>query len=239
MILIIPDVHGRTFWSLPCKNLIKDVDKVIFLGDYVDPYPDESTPTKTITQLKRIIEFRDKHPDKVILLLGNHDYFYISDLYRKSFRHWSRHDYEHDKDIMKIFKDNIKKFQIAWQCNNKKYGKVLFTHAGINKNFEEICGLDADEINEFFLNGKSETGIPNVMELTTVSWYRGGDETYGSPIWADVREHLNNPVTKCFQIFGHTYCTKIISNEHFAMLDVGKSAFILNENGITPYDEVY
>lgn len=33
-ILIIPDVHGRTFW----KYAIDKYDKVIFLGDYLDPY---------------------------------------------------------------------------------------------------------------------------------------------------------------------------------------------------------
>ena len=34
-ILIIPDIHGRTFW----KECIKcECDEIIFLGDYLDPY---------------------------------------------------------------------------------------------------------------------------------------------------------------------------------------------------------
>lgn len=36
-ILIIPDVHGRTFWKYAIDNIDK-YDKVIFLGDYLDPY---------------------------------------------------------------------------------------------------------------------------------------------------------------------------------------------------------
>ena len=36
-ILIIPDIHGRDFWIEPCKH-IDEFDKVIFLGDYHDPY---------------------------------------------------------------------------------------------------------------------------------------------------------------------------------------------------------
>ena len=37
-ILIIPDIHGRTFWKDACS---KWEGKVIFLGDYLDPYSDE------------------------------------------------------------------------------------------------------------------------------------------------------------------------------------------------------
>ena len=37
--LIIPDIHCRKFWR---ESINEDkVDKVIFLGDYLDPYPDE------------------------------------------------------------------------------------------------------------------------------------------------------------------------------------------------------
>ena len=39
-ILIIPDIHGRSFWIEPCSH-IDEFDKVIFLGDYHDPYPFE------------------------------------------------------------------------------------------------------------------------------------------------------------------------------------------------------
>ena len=36
-ILILPDIHGRTFWKKPCENP-KEFDLIIFLGDYLDPY---------------------------------------------------------------------------------------------------------------------------------------------------------------------------------------------------------
>ena len=34
-ILIIPDVHGRTFWESALKS--GDYEKIVFLGDYTDP----------------------------------------------------------------------------------------------------------------------------------------------------------------------------------------------------------
>ena len=37
-ILIIPDVHGRTFW----RDAVEAAGEmpIVFLGDYLDPYPD-------------------------------------------------------------------------------------------------------------------------------------------------------------------------------------------------------
>ena len=40
-ILVIPDVHGRLFWKAPMKKYLDAVDRVVFLGDYLDPYEGE------------------------------------------------------------------------------------------------------------------------------------------------------------------------------------------------------
>ena len=68
-ILIIPDVHGRTFWR-KAKELVKQYQKIIFLGDYLDPYSYEGiNPDMAFIEFKEIIEFKKKYPKKVILLL--------------------------------------------------------------------------------------------------------------------------------------------------------------------------
>ena len=36
--LIIPDVHGRSFWKKAIKKHFDECDHVVFLGDYIDPY---------------------------------------------------------------------------------------------------------------------------------------------------------------------------------------------------------
>ena len=68
-IVIVPDVHGRDFWK---KVLNTEADKIIFLGDYLDHYPDESTNEHDIENFKEIIQFKKDNSDKVTLLLGNH-----------------------------------------------------------------------------------------------------------------------------------------------------------------------
>ena len=80
-ILIIPDVHGRPFWHY-AEEHGEDFDKIIFLGDYVDPYSEEHiSPLDALNEFKVILDFYEAHPDKVVLLLGNHDLHYYSSHY--------------------------------------------------------------------------------------------------------------------------------------------------------------
>lgn len=234
-LIVVPDVHGRSFWRDPIEH-IKDFDNIIFLGDYVDPYEDEDISRQDAIQvLKDIIELKSLYPDKVILLLGNHDCQYIFDEYVNVLPAKSRFDWENYKEIGYIYKSNIDKFQIAWECENKEYGKrLLFTHAGVTNRFKDVCGLNANEINNFFLK-EDTNGVPNTALLATISWYRGGPSMTGSPIWADVREHIKSQVPQVFQVFGHTYCADAVIYKHFAMLDRGDSCFILDDNGIRKY----
>lgn len=230
-VLIVPDVHGRSFWREPFLKKDK-FDKVIFLGDYTDPYYGEATDEDALQVLKDIIQFKKDNFDKCILLIGNHDCPYIWKEYGAALgSYWCRHDYQNHKEISKLFNDNIDLFQIAWECDNKKYGKVLFTHAGVTSSYEKICGLTAEGINNFFLN-ESTNNIPNVAGLAGVSYLRGGNLKEGSPVWADVNEHIMNQIPQVFQIFGHTYSTKPVIMEHFAMLDIGKKCYLLSDSGI-------
>lgn len=84
-ILIIPDVHGRKFWRRAIERGLKEnVDKIIFLGDYGDPYGSEEISHKdALMELEDIIQFQENNPNKVVLLLGNHDAHYLN----RSFLH--------------------------------------------------------------------------------------------------------------------------------------------------------
>ena len=76
-LILIPDVHGRTFWKEPVRKHIDDYDKVVFLGDYLDSYPDEwkdveHTREDDINNMLEIIDLKAKYKEKVVLLKGNH-----------------------------------------------------------------------------------------------------------------------------------------------------------------------
>ena len=92
-VLIIPDVHGRDFWREAISR--EEFDKVVFLGDYTDPYFGESTDEKALQGLKDILDYKKNNLDNCILLIGNHDAPYEWDEYGRALgSYWCRHDYK-------------------------------------------------------------------------------------------------------------------------------------------------
>lgn len=239
-IIIVPDVHGRTFWR-KCKNLINSVDKIIFLGDYLDPYIDIDGifPHEALTEFKEILEFKKNYPDKVILLLGNHDLHYWPQ-YKNI---WGcRRDNANFDDISYLFISNINLFQISY-----KIDKYLFTHAGVQQGWlDTINGKKKVRITTAFKLDK-EYNIDNLNDLLydchdalwMISRERGGRDLYGSCVWADIYEHLSyfrDPLLNYYQIFSHSYYYPTLSeyykDEHLAMLDCAK-LFKLENDVIT------
>lgn len=74
-ILILPDIHGRPFWKKAVEKYKNEVDKIVFLGDYLDPYVWEGITRKNaIRNFEEIIDYKINNKDKVVLLLGNHKF---------------------------------------------------------------------------------------------------------------------------------------------------------------------
>ena len=76
-ILILGDIHGRSFWKEPCNNW---EGKIVFLGDYHDPYGEyvgeEPNKDESLVNLGELVEFVEnkRHTSDVICLLGNHKF---------------------------------------------------------------------------------------------------------------------------------------------------------------------
>lgn len=228
-ILIVPDIHGRTFWH-EAKNRIGEVDKVVFLGDYVDPYGFEGISKQhAIDNLKDIIEFAKDNADKVVLLLGNHCLHYIYDIFKKH-ASGGRIDTAHYFQIRQMYLDNINLFKLAHetQDNNTKY---LFSHAGVcldwYANYQHYIGnLNAENLNKLL---DTDYGISSLCDIGHSRW---GNALVGSIVWADVDDHSIGETIGYYQIFGHTQqeSTEIIT-DNYACLDVRK-CFLLNNGKI-------
>lgn len=190
-ILIVPDVHGRSFWH-KAEELVNDVDKIVFLGDYLDPYEHEGiTFDMALEEFEKILEFKDKYNDKVILLIGNHDCHYIS----TSFMDCSRLNYLKRQDIHELYMKHIDKFSLVWECD-----KWLFSHAGVHQEWMELYKFTIDDLKDF--KTFREENFPS---LACLSFYRGGYHRIGSCVWADIRESLNHKLLEGYHhIVGHT-----------------------------------
>lgn len=194
-IIIVPDVHGRSFWK-KIKH-VKDTP-IIFLGDYLDPYGHEGISNeKAIENFKEIIEFA-KENSNVVLLYGNHcvysynnvlDYMYYS----------SRYDHDHAVEAFKLYDENRELFKYAHQIDN-----ILFTHAGVTTKWiqaMELEGIVNEENIAHYLNTYGDEA-----KMFLPGMYRGG-WGYGSPLWADLQEMYHWSAfadTDLIQIIGHT-----------------------------------
>lgn len=242
--IIIPDVHGRDFWKEAVKG--HEDEKIIFLGDYTDPYAYEGiTKEKCFESLKEIIAFKKEHPDNVILLLGNHDLGYLYGFAPKC-----RFDYENCETIKSLFFDNKKLFQITYSIyvNGIRY---LFSHSGVipkwyrwhqkNEEWREI--ETTEEIPDTINNMFQEHTEHICYWLSDVSPERGGSEYrhsgVGSCIWGGISEIYNylrddreEQFENTIQIFGHTQLTyNPIVERGMVCLDVRRGFIFDEESG--------
>ena len=200
--IIIPDVDGRDFWRWAVAHR-KEEDSVIFLGDYLDPYEDEWIYwSDAYKGLLDIIELKRTNPDKVVLLLGNHDLHYLFPMV-----HGSRYNEYQAEKIRKTFMDNMDCFQMAAECeiDGKRY---LFTHAGVNKVWAEkhadlfgpVEKITAETFNDLMFKDEFVEALGDISKL------RWGSDPAGSMVWADVEEFewREARLPNVIQVFGHT-----------------------------------
>ena len=231
-LLVIPDIHCRTFWKEAVEKYKDEVDRIIFLGDMLDPYPwecatDGITRKSGIKNFEEIIEFKSQNKDKVILLLGNHDLAY----WNKRFSPKIRFDSSNAYHITEDFLSHKSLFQLAHEetINNKRY---LFTHAGV---MQAWYGQHKDLIGELTTENLNKLKDFNggIEILTQISRLRGGWDWVGSMVWSDFdeREFSKGDFDGIYQVFGHTQQMEHpIITPTWACLDCRK-AFILDDSG--------
>lgn len=248
-LLVIPDIHCRKFWRECISNNVGIVNKVIFLGDYLDPYPEEIKlnpelmevssfydSQKALSMLNDIISLKKNEPDKYILLLGNHTCSYVWSKFNAA----SRTDYKNWEKYHKFFSQNLEYFNLVWIEENN-----IFSHAGITEGWAEEFlyhymeydeGAELEKSSIVFETARvlKDTPLENfnkyyVKAISNISYWRNGDSQFGSCEWADIREHfdisnVSDIIPKgengIYQVFGHTQLKQDpIINNKFACLD--------------------
>lgn len=213
-ILIVPDVHGRAFWHRALE-LVDQVDQIVFLGDYLDPYSHEGISFDlALEEFNKILEFKKEYPDLVTLLVGNHDMHYIIE----DFMDCSRRNTDMLDQLHKLYNSNLDLFDLIHIEDD-----WLFSHAGVYKDW-----MDKYEFTLEDLNLKTFLGS-HWPALEDLSWYRGGYNSVGSCVWADLRESLKNELLPGYkQVVGHTQLNeKPYITDKIACIDV-RRCFILD-----------
>jgi hypothetical protein len=197
-IVVVGDLHGKECWK---KIDASRYDKVIFLGDYVDDNSVEDE--RMVKNLEDIVRFHSMFPNKVVLLLGNHDMHYAEfpsyrcSLFRETIQ----------KELTQIFQDNWGKFQVAFQFNNH-----LFTHAGVtNKFFSEVLSNSPISISPLSSKDLNIAGLLNELHNSSEQWKlnivglsRGGTSSFSGITWADIAESSMDSLSGYHQVVGHS-----------------------------------
>ena len=228
-ILIVPDVHGRDFW-LPALDY---QGEVIFLGDYTDSYPHEKlTEEDAYKGFLKIVNFKQENPDRVTLLIGNHEMHY----YNKDF-HAGRFSKQYYPIYHEILTGNETKdiFQICKQIDN-----YLFIHAGVTKGWYDRHLEDFQDMGSTLEEQLNNVFFEKMYIFHEAAWkYRGGLDETGSPLWADGHEFFDETEhfdPQIIQIIGHTpvSTSEPILKDNFCLLD-NKQLYLLHNDVIEKY----
>ena len=217
--IVLGDIHGRECW----KRILKaeaDADRVVFVGDYLDPYVDMDVKT-ILDNLIDIIDFARNPPDgiQVDLLVGNHDFHYLP----YGTMRYSR--YIPYAGFGRVLTENQHLLKACVSIDDK----YLISHAGIStKWYRRVAG-----------EGLSIQDLPTLVRQVNLLWedkpatfeFSGaepsGDSSAVSPTWIRpyslVQDNLDSMFehSKIVQIFGHTQVQGIYSYHHNDLLDTG------------------
>lgn len=250
-IIVIPDLHGRTFWK---EALEKYPGRdTIFLGDYLDPYPHENISHHAARRnFLQVIAYAKEH-ENVTLLFGNHDMGYWFPYT------WGRKDILMEDKIYEIFRKDMSLFHIyaVREINGKKW---LFSHAPLFEEWIEKTGLphdvadhepilwqrlaDYDRNADYPGAGRQEKRRRHDAvwgTLAIASRKRGGVDKCGSPVWADVEEAQSKECRLSLEfdyfVFGHTQMDRPVITDRYACLDTRQAYKITPEGIIEPITE--
>lgn len=190
-IVALGDTHGRDHW----KQIVKDnpdADKFVFIGDYFDSWG--LTFETQMQNFKDIIDFKKANLDRVVLLIGNHDFHYMP-VAQESY---SGYQVEHALEIGAILEWAMYYglMQMAFESDD-----FLYTHAGVTKTWvSKWVNGDWPTISDFINN----LWLVSPEAFRFCGFDNTGDNVTQSPIWVRPKSLLVDHIDGYDQVVGHT-----------------------------------
>jgi hypothetical protein len=193
-IVALGDTHGRDLW----KKIVKveeDFDKFIFIGDYFDSRENIDASTQ-IQNFIEILQFKKDNPEKVILLIGNHDYHYLKGCGET----YSGYQQYAAMDINEVLQPALTSGHLQI-CH--VYDEYIFSHAGLTNTWCENNEIDLYKIEES-VNVRFMKNMESFRFEYGENLDRSGDDVTQSPIWVRIPSLFRDMVKGFTYIIGHT-----------------------------------
>jgi predicted phosphodiesterase len=219
-IVVIGDIHGCNKWK-QVMQAHGDATEFVFIGDYFDSFT--RNHAECISNFKEIIKWKEGSKIKVTMLIGNHDFHYMSDCGGR-YGGWSAW---HAAEIGELLRENKHHLQVAYSS-----GRYLFSHAGISKEWYESVFPDnsrsgdiADQVNELWSYDKRS------FNHTGMDVY--GDDSGEGPMWIRPKSLISSPLHDSWiQIVGHTHMHQIKHDDNHYFIDTLPYEYLCIENGV-------
>ncbi|MDP5276730.1 metallophosphoesterase family protein [Chengkuizengella axinellae] len=198
-IFIIGDIHGcfYTFKKL-LNKLDKDNEILVQVGDLIDR--GKNTP-QTVHLARNL---KQKHPNNVIFLKGNHEFEFIQHIEKAPNLHWVNHcgeetlyQYKLNNRNIKNDMDWFKEMPLFWENSD-----LFISHAGIAKEaanpFEESSNLSVIW---------NRNQLKNLNKLQII-----GHTPCKEPMYDEVSNSWNIDTGAAYQGYGYLTGVKVKSN---------------------------
>lgn len=222
-VAVIGDIHGTTKFIDCYKNIIKkdsDVDKIIVLGDWFDPYID----IEFDTMIERYNEFVKiwKSDDRIISILGNHDiagYINYNDVTNRTIRFG-----KFRQKITDAIEANLSEYYLTY-----KIGDYIFSHAGVSKYWlDDISQYNNCNYVEDIMNckkGWTEDELCDICTFYPYDFSRNGDNKYQSCVWIRPQSLYSCAIDGYNQVVAHTRVEQIVK----VTLENGKDLWLVDD----------
>lgn len=230
-ILIAGDTHGDVVVT---KAIIKKFfeerhDHVVFLGDYIDRAP--SDIGSSLPNINYLLSLKEKYPNKIFLLKGNHEVNYAIPCFPYEFESEVEHEYPgmHEKYV-----NAFRQMPLMARAHN-----IFMAHGGIVKGFD-IHALKKLDKNDIYALEAITWSDPVISHT-----FRGAGYPYDEK---ELKDFLEGIGAKFF-IKGHDYhtlgiliyekCVTLFSSRRYAGMGNGGILVAEIEKNVTNKKDVH
>lgn len=211
-IVALGDTHGRNKWKeIVVEN--KDADMIVFIGDYFDAKDGGYSANRQIENFKEIVQFKRDNPNKVVLLIGNHDFHYLNGVNEE----YSSYQFGYAKDINSVLQPAVDEglLQMAYQ-----YGSYFFSHAGLTKTWANRNNIDMDDLDNS-VNELFRDDITKFRFTIGPNGSYGGNDVTQPPIWVRPQSLVKDMVDDIICIVGHTQVkgVTVMEDDNLILID--------------------
>lgn len=203
----IGDIHGTTKFQ-DCYDQInnsdKDIDKIIVLGDWFDPY-DDIPFEAMLERYHYFIECCEKD-DRIVSILGNHDlegYIICGETHRTAKSRRYR------QTISEEITKNLPNSYLVY-----KIGDWLFSHAGVSEDwFNYVKNYNPEYAKRLLTNQKGWTPdeLGDICSFYPLDYSCYGDHTYQGCTWIRPSALLRSHLEGYNQIIAHTQVEEFVN----------------------------